>query len=44
MIKSLEDKKNHVVINQIYNDYLNYVRFVWNIFDKLKTLCELMNQ
>lgn len=44
MIKLLEDKKNHVVINQIYNDYLNYVRFVWNIFDKLKTLCELMNQ
>ena len=44
MIKLLEDKKNHVVINQIYNDYLNYVRFVWNIFDKLKILCELMNQ
>lgn len=44
MIKLLEDKKNHVVINQIYNDYLNYVRFVWNVFDKLKTLCELMNQ
>lgn len=44
MIKLLQDKKNDIVLNQIYNDYLKYVEFIWKIFDKLKILCELMNQ
>ncbi|RCK59589.1 hypothetical protein Cantr_07593 [Candida viswanathii] len=44
MVRVVEDMKNDVVLNEVYDDYLKYVRFVWGVFEKLKVLVELISE